>query len=193
MRSLIEKIVFSGIIITCSISAIAVQTDTINKYLPQVLTIDNERFILNGYGERKLFHMNIYISALYLISKNSNEDSIISGEAPCSIRLYIITNLPLKNILARTIMRRFKIVTNNNIKPIKPSIDQLSVHFKGNVVKGDIFDLTYTPLKGVTVYKNGEFKITIKNLDFKKALLSIWIGSKPATQKLKMEMLGLKL
>jgi hypothetical protein len=43
---------------------------------------------------------------------------------------------------------------------------------------------------GTKIYKNSELKGTIPGLEFKKALFAIWLGSNPAQESLKNDMLG---
>ena len=56
--------------------------------------------------------------------------------------------------------------------------------------EGDKIYFDYVPSKGVKIYKNGDLKGTIAGLDFKKALFAIWLGTFPAQESLKNEMLG---
>jgi hypothetical protein len=61
----------------------------------------------------------------------------------------------------------------------------LSDEFK----EGDKIYFDYVPSKGVRIYKNGDLKGTIPGLEFKKALFAIWLGTSPAQESLKNEML----
>ncbi|MEJ2528243.1 MAG: chalcone isomerase family protein, partial [Sulfurovaceae bacterium] len=62
--------------------------------------------------------------------------------------------------------------------------------FDEPIVKGDLFELLYIPNQGVSIYKNGLRKQTIKGLAFKKALFGIWLGKESAQESLKKELVG---
>ena len=84
----------------------------------------------------------------------------------------------------------FENSTDGRVGPLKSKIDQFIGFFKEEIKKGDVFDITYQPGKGVVSYKNGEEKGTIKGADFKKALFGIWLSNRPADDDLKEGMLG---
>jgi hypothetical protein len=56
--------------------------------------------------------------------------------------------------------------------------------------KGDKIRLEYITGKGLKVYKNNVYKGIVPGLEFKNALFSIWLGTKPADASLKNKMLG---
>ena len=71
-----------------------------------------------------------------------------------------------------------------------PPWPSFNAYFSQKAEKNDIYDIIYIPEQGVSVYIKGELKGTIKGLDFKKAVFSIWLGEKPADSNLKKKMLG---
>jgi hypothetical protein len=68
----------------------------------------------------------------------------------------------------------------------KKFMSYLSEEFKDQ----DKIYLDYVPNVGTKIYKNSELKGTIPGLEFKKALFAIWLGSNPAQESLKNNMLG---
>jgi hypothetical protein len=62
--------------------------------------------------------------------------------------------------------------------------------FAEDIQTSDVYDLVYQPAIGCTLIKNNRTIVTVKGLDFKKALYGIWLGSEPAQEDLKLKMLG---
>ena len=50
--------------------------------------------------------------------------------------------------------------------------------------------MEYVTGAGLKVYKNNVYKGVVPGVEFKKALFSIWLGTKPADAALKNKMLG---
>ena len=73
---------------------------------------------------------------------------------------------------------------------MQSKIDQFISFFGEEIKKGDVFDITYQPGKGVVSYKNGKGKGVIEGMDFKKALFGIWLSKNPVDDGLKEDMLG---
>ena len=82
--------------------------------------------------------------------------------------------------------------TSENLARLQDRIDQFNGYFKQNAVAGDQFILDYIPGKGTTVIKNNAPLGLIPGVDFKNALLEIWLGNFPADKNLKLGLLGLK-
>ena len=75
------------------------------------------------------------------------------------------------------------------LKALQERINQFNSLFT-TVHTGDEIRLDYLPGKGTQVSLNGTLKGSVPGEDFSKALLKIWLGSKPADGKLKDAMLG---
>ena len=80
--------------------------------------------------------------------------------------------------------------TGGDLAPIQNEVELLIGAFKDSVEKNDIFELQYAPEKGVAVIRNGELKVQVPGLEFKKALFGIWLSDDPVQDSLKESMLG---
>ena len=58
------------------------------------------------------------------------------------------------------------------------------------VKPGDVITLDYLPASGTQISVNGMARGTIAGAAFNRALLKIWLGSKPVQNDLKKDMLG---
>jgi hypothetical protein len=158
--------------------------------MPESLEVGKSKLILNGAGVRSKFFMDLYVGGLYLQNKSNNPKEIIEGDEPMAIRLHIISSLITSKKMENATREGFENATKGNIEPIKSQIEKFISVFQEKIDEDDIFDMIYSPGKGVEVYKNGEFKSRIEGLAFKRALFGIWLSDKPAQKSLKKEMLG---
>jgi hypothetical protein len=158
--------------------------------MPESLEVGKSKLILNGAGVRSKFFMDLYVGGLYLQNKSNNPKEIIEADEPMAIRLHIISSLITSKKMENATREGFENATEGNIEPIKSQIEKFISVFQEKIDEDDIFDMIYSPGKGVEVYKNGESKSTIEGLAFKQALFGIWLSDKPAQKSLKEEMLG---
>ena len=158
--------------------------------LPESLEVGKSKLVLNGAGVRSKFFMDLYVGGLYLQNKSDNPKEIIEGDEPMAIRLHIISSLINSKKMENATREGFENATKGNTEPIKSQIEKFISVFQEKINEDDIFDLLYSPGKGVEVFKNGELKSIIEGLAFKQALFGIWLSDKPAQKSLKEEMLG---
>ena len=157
---------------------------------PDVHEISQTKLILNGVGIRTKFFLQLYAGGLYLEQKNSQPEQIILADSPMAIRLHIVSSMITSEKMEAATREGFEKATENNTSPIKSQIEQFISVFKEEIQENDIYDLLYSPDKGVTVYKNGKIHSSIVGLDFKQALFGIWLCNNPAQESLKTKMLG---
>jgi len=168
------------------------QTKIGGVIMPNVIKAGDEYLKINGGGIREKLFMDLYIGVLYLREKSSSASTIINSDAPMAIKLRVISSMVSKENMEEAIRVGFDKSTGNNVTPIKDKIDLLiTTAFKDEIAIGDIFDIIYLPTKGISITKNDALMLTIKGLDFKKALFGIWLCDQPADENLKNKMLGL--
>lgn len=158
--------------------------------LPDSLMAGKDELILNGAGFRKKLFIKVYAAGLYLKEKQTDPQQIMDEDTPMAIRMHFVYSEVSSKKLVDAWNEGFVNGTGGNIAPIKTEIDTFNAFFSKEAQKNDIYDIIYIPDQGVSVYIKGELKGTIKGLDFKRAVFSIWLGEKPADSKLKRKMLG---
>lgn len=158
--------------------------------LPDSLMGGKDKLLLNGAGFRVKFFMKMYVGGLYLIQKNHDPQMIIDADETMALKLHIVSGMITTKKMTDAINEGFKNSLGENVSSFKNEIDQFTSFFADEIKKNDIFDIAYIPKEGVSVYKNEKLKGTIKGIDFKRAVFSIWLGEKPADAKLKKGMLG---
>lgn len=184
MKSLILSItflLFAGISQALTIDGVT---------LDQEYKTDDANLVLNGAGVRSKFFIDVYVGALYLPKKSTDNNAVIKADESMGIRLHITSDLINGEKMADATRDGFVKSTKGNLAPIQERMDRLIAAFKDSVEKGDQFDLLYTPSKGVTIFRNGKIKATVKGLDFKQALFGIWLSDDPAQDSLKEAMMG---
>lgn len=160
--------------------------------LPNTVSFEGEKLILNGAGVREKYWMDMYAGGLYLTSTSSDAKEIVNSNTPGAIKLHMVSNLITSDKMISAINDGFENSTNGKTEAISSEIKKFISYFEEKINKEDVFDIVYIPSKGVLVYKNGTQKGIIKGLEFKKALFGIWLSDKPADKKLKQAMLGKK-
>ena len=158
--------------------------------IPDSITAGNTKLVLNGAGTRTKFFMKMYVGALYLSESNSSPDKIIEADAPMAITLHITSSLITSERMEEATREGFDNSTGGKTTAIANEIEKFISVFKEKISEKDVYDLVYSPDKGVEVSKNQTLKVVIKGLEFKKALFGIWLCDKPAQKSLKKEMLG---
>ena len=186
---MIKKIILLCVLITtCSIPALAIELGGVT--MPDSMQTDGRNLLLNGAGIRSKFFIKLYVGGLYLDAKSQDAANIIESDTAMTIRLHIISSAITSKKMESATREGFHNATQGNLEPVKEEIEQFIAVFKTPIKNNDVYDLTYTPGKGVDVYKNKTLHTTITGLPFKKALFGIWLGEKPAQKSLKQKMLA---
>jgi len=134
--------------------------------------------------------MKVYEGSLYLESKNSNAEEIVSMDDPMAIRIDVTSNMVTADAMKKALSEGLEKSTNNNTGPISNEISQLSSSFNTDVSSGDFYEFIYLPDKGTHVLKNSELVELIMGVEFKKAFFGIFLSDNPIQKNLKKAMLG---
>lgn len=146
--------------------------------------------VLNGAGVREKFFMDIYVGALYLPAKSASAAEILTGPGPKRVAMHFLYKEVDKEKLIDGWNEGFE---NNqstaDLDKFSERLNAFNALFQ-TVHAGDVIVLDYIPGTGTSVAINGVKKGTIPGEDFNRALLSVWLGDKPADDGLKGAMLG---
>ncbi|MBW2962524.1 chalcone isomerase family protein [Mesonia aestuariivivens] len=185
------KKVLLVLMVFCVIGFTQAQKEVAGITIPVQENFGEYNLTLNGAGVREKLWIDLYAGALYLSSASSDANKILNSEEAMAVKLHIVSNLISSKKMIDAVEEGFENSTNGNTAPLKSKIEKFITFFKEEINKGDVFDITYQPEKGVVSYKNGKEKGTIEGMEFKKALFGIWLSNKPADDDLKEAMLGL--
>ena len=135
--------------------------------------------------------MKVYEGSLYLETKSSNAEEIISMDAPMAIRIDVTSTMVTADAMKQALSEGLEKSTGNNTDPISKEIIQLSSSFDSAVSSGDNYEFIYYPWNlGTHVLKNSELEELIKGIEFKKAFFGIFLSDNPIQKNLKKAMLG---
>ncbi|MDP8203528.1 MAG: chalcone isomerase family protein [Candidatus Tenebribacter mawsonii] len=183
-----KRVIFLVLIFTFTFSSIAWGLKIGGKILPDNMNAGENKLMLNGAGLRKKVVIKVYACALYLTEKEQDANSIITADESMSVKMHFIYKAvdPAKLIEAWNTG-----FSKSDISNLQEEIETFNSYFSKDAVKDDIYDITYIPDVGTSVYMNNELKGTIPGLEFKKAVFSIWLGEQTELPKLKKAMLGM--
>ena len=152
------------------------------------LDIKGDVLTYNGAGLRQKYGFDLYVGALYLENQSSDANKIINTDDIQAIKIKIISSKVTRDKFNESVSEGFS--KSSHGKATEEQKKVFKSYFSDDIkIKDDIL-LIYKPGKGVAVMINGKYKGVVGNLDFKKALWSIWLGTNPADEKLKKKMLG---
>ncbi|SDO62109.1 chalcone isomerase family protein [Desulforhopalus singaporensis] len=145
---------------------------------------------LNGAGIRAKFVFDIYIAALYLGKQTAAAEEVLTDPGPKRVVMHFLH----KHVAAEKLVAAWNegFAANNStetLDSLKADIAAFNGFFT-DVNRGDRVILDFDPTKGTSVTIAGQKKGTIANREFYPALLKIWLGDKPVTEKLKKQLLG---
>ncbi len=159
--------------------------------LPDTLSVNGTKLVLNGAGVRMKFFFSIYVGALYLPNKMHSADKVINADIPKRIVMHFVYS---HKISKEKIIDAFKDDFENNSKEllpeIKSEIKRFYSFFDSDFNKNDEVVITYLPMKGTCVEINKKLKGCIAGKKFMKAVFSVWLGEDPPSEGLKNKMLG---
>jgi hypothetical protein len=180
------------ITITCIVFVNAQQTVG-GVTMPRKVMIGKTVLNLNGAGVREKLWIDMYACGLYIIKKTNDENVIINNDEHTAIKIQIISSLITSKKMIAAVEDGFKKSTGGKTKPLRKRINQFKEVFsKEEIKQGDIYDIVYVPKKGTVIFKNGKLMPIIEGLDFKIALIGIWLGNEPADKELKKNLLNKK-
>jgi hypothetical protein len=185
-----KKLLALSFIITMLSASLCQAKEIAGITMPDTLLADGQGLVLNGAGVRTKFFMDMYVGGLYLKQKQSDAEKIIAADEPMAIRLNIISALITSEKMEAATREGFVNATGGAIAPLAERVESFIAVFREKINKEDMYEFAYAPGAGTKICKNGNLKTTIQGIDFKKALLGIWLCAKPAQASLKEQMLG---
>lgn len=181
-------LIFAGLLLSWNASAMEVA----GVKLPDNVQSANQQLVLNGAGIRTKWFFKVYVGALYLTQKETSADTIISDEHVHRIALHMLRELGSKKLYGAFSEAIEANHTPAELAAMDADLKQMAQIFEavGEVKEGDVITLDYLPGSGTQISVNDAARGTIAGATFNRALLRIWLGSKPAQESLKKAMLG---
>jgi hypothetical protein len=160
--------------------------------IPRTMKFENKTLQLNGAGSRSKMWVEVYIQALYLSILSQDPKEIMNDNLEMSIRIEITSALVSSGKLTRALNAGFEKSAGDNFSVLKSKMELLKSYLSEEIVKGDVFELTYNPTdKSIWVIKNSVLKGKVEGFEFKKVFFGIWLGDTPVDVELKNSLLGI--
>jgi len=175
----------------CSLAS-AVQLEGVQ--LPDRIRMPNgPELVLNGAGVREQAIFKVYVSALYLPSRNEDGEAIIMTDQPRRLALHFLRSVTAKQFMSSTDDALRDTLTSEERRPLAARIAQLNEFLESlqDVREGTEILIDYLPKTGTSIRTDGKEQFRIAGADFNQALMRVWLGDRPKDPKLKRAMLGL--
>ena len=185
---LIMKILWMvGLMLGLVTNANAVEVEGVQ--VADTANVSGQTLVLNGAGVRTKFFFDIYIGALYLPSKTESAEAAINSKANKRVWMYFLYDEVSKDKLTHGWTKGFEKNSKANFEQLQARLNQFNSLFH-DMKKGDTVTYDFNADATTTVIINDKQVGSIAGEDFQQALLSVWLGKKPADGDLKEAMLG---
>lgn len=148
---------------------------------------------LMGAGLRTKVFFKVYAIGLYLAEKKRDADGVLGTRGPRRIRIVTLRDVTAQQFADALIDS----LRQNNSEAELAAIQDAVGAFKSTLLslksapKGTDIAIDYRPDNGTQLSMNGQPKgNAIAGEDFYRALLKVWVGSKPVQGDLKDALLG---
>jgi hypothetical protein len=160
------------------VPAIAPAATLAGVTLEDKITVNGQTLVLNGLGLRKKLFIKIYVGGLYLQAKTSNPASIIASDTSRRMVMSFLYSVS-KDQMCDAWEEGLEANTPNASAEVKTAFKTLCSWMEP-IPKGNRLVLTYIPGTGTQVEVNGKLKGTLPGKATADAIVSTWIGPKPA-------------
>jgi len=160
--------------------------------VPDTAEVAGKQLILNGAGKRVKIVFDVYVAALYTTAKTADADAVITSTAPRRVELRMLRTVSATTMYEALAEGIEANIGKDGMKKYATQIAALSKIFDEakSASKGDIIEIDFIPGQGTILTIRGKTYPTIEGDDFASAMLSIWLGTKPAQESLKKKLLG---
>lgn len=154
------------------------------------LVLDGTTLKLNGAGIRTKFFFDIYVGALYRTTATRDATAVLDHPAPAVVSMTFLYKSVDAGKLRDGWQEGFrKNQSDAAMQVLQARLEKFDAMF-GESRRGDRYRFDFRTDGSTSVSFNGKKVGSIPGKDFQRALLAVWLGSKPADDDLKEAMLG---
>jgi len=157
--------------------------------MPNSIKLQEETLVLNGLGLREKYWIDVYVAGLYLPTKMSNGETIITADIPKRVQIeFIYSSVPQEKMIA---VLEENIANNPQFsKETVASIRKCGTWMQ-DFTTGDTVRFDYAPSdQTTTIYINDSIRGAVQSKEFMEAIFAMYVGKYPATEALKQGLLG---
>jgi hypothetical protein len=158
--------------------------------MPDQIKVGDRTLYLNGMGTRKatVFNVKVYVAGLYLEAPSKIPNEILTSKQIKRMELKF-----LRDVSADQLTSAWKEGFEKNCKPmckeLSPYLAQMNKSMT-DAKEGSLMSLTFNP-DSLQIQAGNSSPTVLKNSDFSKKILAIWLGEEPPNKELKTGLLGL--
>lgn len=159
-------------------------------------TLGTQELQLNGAGLRSRFFVKVYALGLYLAEKKPQAGAadVLASPGVKRLHMVVIRDIPAEQFTDAVLEGVRKNHSSGEFDAIKTRLDEFLTAIRTEKAgrKGDLITIDWLPENaGTRLMLNGkQLGKDIPGEDFYRALLKIWLGTKPAQDNLKDALLG---
>lgn len=146
------------------------------------LMVQGQQLVLNGYGEREQWWIDVYRCALYLTQRTSSLAVIRHPDTAKAIRIRV-----LFDDIPDAMPKRWRTIFAEELS--RRTFRRLRIGYR-DLGRGDVLTFSYAPGKGTAIRANGEILFTDPGHDLMLELIDQWLGPRPVSRNLKRLLLG---
>lgn len=187
-------------LILTSLASFSLYADTVKvfgKYFPteHEANENSPQLFLQGAAVRKVYGMvNTYVGLLYIGDTSVKPDLIASTDMPRRMEFHLLSNRVTARRFVNVIEEGLALnTTREEMVAIEPRVQELFKLFDYKWTKGTIGWIEWVPEKQASrVVINDNIRGYVAGKDLSDALLRIWIGDRPVSERFKRQVLGLE-
>lgn len=166
-----------------------------NVEVPDVVpaTADSPEMTLRGASVRRVYgFVEVYVGALYLKNSALEDKEIIRVDDPRRMVFYVTSERVSARRFTNAIQEGLAInITTGEMAAMSERVNQLVSLFDHKFVEGTVGYIEWVPdLQESRIVIDDTVRGSVPGKDLNDALLKIWIGDHPVSERFKEEVLG---
>jgi len=171
--------------------ALVIEEIEIRETIPATATAPELK--LKGASMRRAYAIvDTYIGQLYVEDPTLNGPQLLEQDKARRMVFHVVSNRVSARRFTNAINEGLSInISPENMEHIKPRVERLVDLFDHKFVQGTIGYIQWNPEKQIShIVIDGVEKGTVPGKDLNDAMLKIWIGEHPVSERFKREVLG---
>lgn len=156
-------------------------------------TADSPEMTLRGASVRRLYgFVKVYVGALYLQDNSLTDDQIIAADSARRMVFYVTSERVSARRFTNAIQEGLAInVSKEQMASMSDRVNKLTSLFDHKFVEGTIGYIEWVPeAQHSRIVIDGRVRGSVDGKDLNDALLKIWLGEHPVSERFRHEVLG---
>lgn len=168
----------------------ALGREVAGREVPDSISVGGTALRLNGAGLRRatMFHVKVYVGALYLAAPTKDADAAVRADEPKTVHMRFLRGVGRDKIMD-AFREGFEKNSPADAKALQPGLDRVAAILPAELKEGSELTVTYAPGTGTTV-ASASGEVTVEGKPFADAMFRNWLGPNPADDDLKKDLLG---